>query len=74
MKHPTKKWMGSIPEKCDICHSPLTQVFVDGRLRNSTQWAMMCPECFMDLGVALGTGFGQRYELNSHNEWVKTGG
>lgn len=53
-----KKWMGSVPRECDVCHSPITTVFVDGKGTH---------------GVGLGVGRGQRYEL-VNNEWVKTAG
>lgn len=37
---------------------------VDGKT-SMGPWAFMCEECFMDYGVGLGTGAGQRLVLES---------
>lgn len=65
MPTPKKKWMGTTPTHCDLCRRTLTQQFVDGRLRSGGQWAIMCPTCHRTLGVGLGTGYGQRYDLKT---------
>jgi hypothetical protein len=62
------------PTSCDICqaqrfrvpHSGIKtggEVFIDGRTRMGP-WACMCPPCFEDVGVGLGTGRGQKYQWN----------
>ena len=70
------KWYGTQPEKCDLDGEPIEDLFFDGATKtNGTvgPWAIMCPHCFREHGVGLGTGVGQRYEF-IHGEWVKTGG
>jgi len=61
---PKKYWMGSTPDKCDICHTPLTTVFIDGRTRLG-YWAIMCPTCHRHHGSGLGTGCGQKYDYST---------
>lgn len=61
------------PEACDICHSQVTDEFVDGRTIYGP-WANMCPSCFKEIGIKLGTGYGQRYKKNSDNEFIKVEG
>jgi hypothetical protein len=59
-----KRWRGTPPERCDLCHRLLTWAFVDGKTQFGI-WGIMCPECHIDVGVGLGVGRGQRYELPS---------
>ena len=66
-----KKWVGELPEKCDVCEVLLTQQttsgkllrtrFIDGRTRIGS-WAIMCPLCHAGVGVGLGMGRGQEYD------------
>lgn len=51
------------PDHCDDCERPIMQVFYDARTA-SGQWGNFCPGCFIDNGCKLGTGLGQRYQLN----------
>jgi hypothetical protein len=67
-----KVWVGTPPTKCDICAKPIIAVFVDGKTVMGP-WGNMCLKCHMGRGVGLGTGKGQRYELQG-TEWVKTAG
>ena len=46
-------------EKCDLCGLP---ALYDGRLRNQSAWAFMCPDCFNLRGAGLGLGIGQKLE------------
>jgi hypothetical protein len=64
-----KKWMGSIPKKCDICGGSLEKGWVDGAI-NMGPWANMCMKCFKKHGKGLGTGKGQKY----NKDGVKVGG
>lgn len=59
-----KKWRGTEPVECALCHRRLTWAFVDGKTKMGI-WALMCPECYAEVGVGLGTGLGQLYELPS---------
>ena len=58
-----KKWFGTWPADCDICHTDLTKTktFTDGVTRNG-RWALMCPICFALEGRGLGPGRGQQYD------------
>lgn len=67
-----KKWLGSAPEKCDLCGAKITETFIDGRTVMGP-WAKMCNNCHTMFGVGLGTGFGQRYKKNG-TDWIKTEG
>lgn len=59
-----KKWLGTWPANCDLCKEDLRRFkeFYDARIIGSTTWAIMCPKCFNNLGVGLGTGLGQQYD------------
>lgn len=59
-----KKWLGTPPEKCDLCHKPLTQQFVDGATVYGP-WGILCAVCHKRYGRGLGTGRGQRYDLKT---------
>lgn len=55
-------WSGSIPKQCGICGDKIKDEFIDGATRFSGKpWTIMCPACFKDYGVGLGTGKGQRF-------------
>ena len=56
----SKKWLG-IVTNCDICHTPFTDVFIDGRTITGP-WALMCPSCHEKHGVGIGAGIGQKYD------------
>jgi hypothetical protein len=60
-----KKWMGAIPEKCDLCKSPLTTTFTDGSIFGTNHWAIMCPKCHAKVGNGVGTGKGQTYDVKT---------
>lgn len=66
-----KRWTSPIPKNCDFCHKSLKdeKVFVDGRTR-SGPWAIMCSVCYDTVGVGIGTGKGQAYELPSGKKIV----
>lgn len=62
-EEPTKKWKGSTPVKCDVCRDKIKDIFVDGKTSMRGLWANMCDPCHQSIGVGLGLGRGQRYEL-----------
>ena len=70
---PRRYWMGSKPEKCDLCQGSLKSEFVDGATRRGP-WAIMCPRCHKMFGFGLGSGLGQQYTLGDGDRWWKTGG
>lgn len=56
----SRAWIGQPPLACDICRRAIAAQFYDARTR-SGPWAILCPTCFKQHGVGLGTGFGQHY-------------
>ncbi len=58
-----KKWIGTWPSDCDLCHIKLTtyNYFIDGVVGGG-HWALMCPKCHDKFGQGLGTGLGQKYD------------
>ena len=61
-----KRWMGEVPETCDVCDVQLSKFtwWVDGRTVHGP-WANMCPDCFEELGTGLGIGYGQKYDTGT---------
>jgi hypothetical protein len=59
-----KKWMGTTPV-CDftsydkVCK--MEPWFVDGKTKQGP-WALMCSDHYLNLGIGLGCGKGQRYD------------
>lgn len=68
-----KMWVGPAPQTCDICDTPLTKVFVDGKTTRGP-WGCLCLNCHRLSGCGLGLGKGQQYEKDSEGNWVKTKG
>jgi hypothetical protein len=64
MQRKPKKWMGSKPTTCDLCHKPLVDQFIDGRTAWGP-WGIMCRSCHFAQGTGLGTGRGQLYDLKT---------
>lgn len=62
------------PTTCDICHKPITDTFVDGRVVGGTAWANMCEHCHKRNGTGLGSGKGQLYKKNATGQFVKIEG
>jgi len=68
-------------DACNLCghvfgNAPCeSKIMYDARFAQG--WANACHSCFTLLGGELGTGLGQRYELQAIGDrffWVKTGG
>lgn len=69
-----QEWVGTPPEKCDVCGIRLLTTFVDGRTSDG-RWAIMCPSCRVERGPRiLGTGNGQKFERKPGQPWVKVAG
>lgn len=60
---------GRPPETCDICATALKSICFDGATRYGP-WAWMCRECFVSMGVGLGTGKGQAY-IDILGSWLR---
>jgi len=57
---PIKRWLGTPPTTCDLCHGTLGKVFYDCATRHG--WGIACHGCFLQHGSGLGTGRGQKYD------------
>jgi hypothetical protein len=62
MSSEKKMWAGT-PDECDFCHQAIINHFIDGATRMGP-WAIMCPNCHASHGRGLGTGRGQKYQLD----------
>lgn len=58
-----KRWISPPPEKCDICDSKITSLFIDGKT-SMGPWAFMCKACHSTDGCGLGLGKGQLFEYD----------
>jgi hypothetical protein len=58
------------PSSCDLCGCGLTerQTFVDGVTADG-RWAIMCPKCFIEEGLAIGPLTGQLYLQVEAGKW-----
>jgi len=66
--------MRTPPKTCQVCPTSLTKVFYDARTRQGP-WAYLCDDCFENLTSGrLGTGFGQKYEVQPNGTAVKVEG
>jgi hypothetical protein len=68
-----KYWQGATPKHCDICKSPIDNVFIDGAIITGA-WANMDEKCYNVFGRGLGTGLGQKYEKQVDGRWLKVEG
>lgn len=69
-------WLSPLEDECQACGGHFHGVMYDARLPG-IGWGNYCNLCFIMAGGKLGTGFGQRYELQPHGEhkaWVKVAG
>ena len=77
LKATIKVWFGEVPSNCDLCRIHIKDSFVDGRTSRGP-WACMCVSCHDRYGVGLGTGRGQRYEVQQwggdNPRWIKVQG
>lgn len=68
----SKKWFGTPPTKCDICHKDIKTEFVDGKTQMGP-WGILCKGCHFMYGIGLGVGRGQKYAKEG-DDWVKIEG
>lgn len=65
MEKVVKKWLGLPPHTCEVCQGDLGSVFIDGKIKTSSQWAVMCFSCHGSHGYGLGVGKGQKYNTKT---------
>lgn len=60
---------------CDICKQPIIgRHMIDGKLRGSFMWGLMCASCHQSHGDGLGGGHGQLYSHLLNGKWLLTCG
>ncbi len=69
-------WISPLGQHCELTGVPFNGVMYDAPTgRNGTgPWGNICEQAFTSLGGKLGTGRGQKYELQADGRWLKTGG
>lgn len=67
------KWLGEVPQGCQLCSGPFNKVMYDSRTRDG-RWGLLCKSCWQDQNGQVGTGFAQKYELGASEVWWKTEG
>ena len=67
-------WLSSVSPRCEVTGEPITDVFVDGRVKHPGQWAIMSVSAHTRYGCGLGRGRGQRYRLQADGRWLKEEG
>lgn len=69
-------WITPLDDECQLCSGSFNGIMYDASING--RWGNICQTCFTSLRCKLGTGYGQRYELqninNTQKAWVKTGG
>lgn len=58
------KWKSEKPQVCDMCRRRLFGAFYDARTILGP-WAILCVICHAEIGVGLGTGKGQKYDMDT---------
>lgn len=62
-----EKWFGAPPVNCEICHTKFKNTFIDGATVMGP-WAMMCETCHVRVGMGLGIGRGQKYDVKTETK------
>lgn len=59
------------PAACDLCERPLESsgFYVDGKLRQSMQWANLCARCALQRGEGIGWNRSQLFERQEDGKW-----
>jgi len=65
-------WCGPLEPVCQISNKPYDGVMYDAN--TPLGWANICQEVFDRYDCKLGTGFGQKYELQVDGRWLKVSG
>jgi hypothetical protein len=65
----TQRWISPTPVTCDVCDRRLgdDEFFIDGKTIYGP-WGIMCVTCHMMVGVGLGTGKGQKYNVSDRTK------
>lgn len=61
-------WVEKIPVYCECCDVHLEYIgnyFIDGKIKSSTKWGILCEDCHKKYGIGLGMGKGQKYDLRT---------
>lgn len=68
-------WDDDPPINCDICKSEMSEdrFMIDGSLKGSGDWKIMCSACFSRHGTGIGIGQGQLYR-HERRGWLLVGG
>jgi hypothetical protein len=61
------------PSQCDLCAAKIVDTFYDAATKWG-QWGNVCPKCFVQGGMTLGTGRGQEYKKQTDGTFKKTRG
>lgn len=64
-------WLSPLT-RCDMCGSQFHGTMYDARVQGC--WGNVCHSCFTLDGGRLGTGLGQKYELQGDGRWLKVAG
>ena len=65
-------WSGPVKLHDDF-GVPIVGTFIDGRTKQGP-WAIMTLTSFKQHGVGLGTGLGQKYQIQEDRRWLKIEG
>lgn len=66
-------WTGELEDSCQLCNKPFGYTMYDS-VTPSGLWGNICDRCFGRYGGRIGTGFGQKYELQDDKRWLKVEG
>ena len=74
MANVSSVWASPV-DVCNGCGGNFNGTMFDAKTPQG--WANLCCPCFSEMGLTLGTGKGQRYDLTELHDgkyWLKTGG
>lgn len=67
-------WAGQVPPRDDF-NTPITDEFIDGRVKGASTWGFFNPVNWAKYGCGLlGTGYGQRYVKQANGRFLKVEG
>lgn len=61
------------PGACNLCGKNFNGVMFDARMQTGS-WGNFCQRCFDELCIGLGTGRGQKYEMDEQGIFIKIEG
>jgi hypothetical protein len=60
---------------CDFCKAKITgRHLIDGKVRGSFEFGLMCPKCHSAKGEGFGEGKGQLFTRTNNQGWILTFG